>query len=179
MSCAFESQFILLVKRHNFTAGLRAVTIKVEAMDNDPDIHKGNKGFSDRMNKTLAIIGLTIMLFFTLLIGCSFSNEIKTQCQAVKAAEKTLSSAVIAEIKMMGSDRLNDQAWFVDFSLSNGVTSDQLGIGWTFNDNTPSGSPGYYNLLIIDVDSANGNILSKLATNGVILGYPGFFVDCQ
>ena len=110
---------------------------------------------------------------------------ITTQCQAAAIAKAALPPSILSRIRTIGAEISGiapDQRCFVDIILDP-VTGEELGWAQGPAVQFDPGAPPFdvkdsYNLLIISIDVKTGEIINKKATNGLVTGYPSFWVTC-
>jgi hypothetical protein len=111
---------------------------------------------------------------------------VTTQCQAAAIARETIPGQVLPRLGAIGAAKIGDlpnQQWLVDIMLDK-VTREEL--GWVEGPNVqfyPGDShfaeDGSYNLLMIILDANTGEVVKQTATNGLVPGYPSFWVTCR
>ena len=113
------------------------------------------------------------------------SYKVKSQCDAVKIAEKTIPESILdnASSPCCGFNPTHgpNGVWFVEYMLFNEdkVTREQL--GWQPGENVQfdPDPENTYGLLDIEIDPITAEIILKKATNGFLLGGPYSYPQCD
>ncbi|MDD5289371.1 MAG: hypothetical protein PHY28_09720 [Dehalococcoidales bacterium] len=140
-------------------------------------------------------LGIALVLVVLLLIGACKSTlrstesqistitsprAVTTQCEAVRIAKNTLPQELAAHLgaALCDIDHGRDPhgIWFVEFMVDE-ITREDL--GWQSGENVEFGPGNTYNLLEVDIDALTGEVTSKKATNGMLLGGPSQWVNCD
>ena len=127
------------------------------------------------------IIAISIILILP-LAGCR-STTVNTRCEALKIAEKKIPAEVASRASAVVCELDGSQGklgtYFADF-VTNNVTIAELGPGWTTDETYRELYPGdAFNLLTIRIDKDTGQVVSKVASYGFVLGHPGMLPECN
>lgn len=110
--------------------------------------------------------------------GTSVPTRVATQCEAVGIAKGTVPAALLPSLgpTLASLAPEADGAWLVEFVADN-VTAAEL--AWQRGQTIMLDPAHTYNLLVIRVDAATGQVTQRRATNGTLLGGPGMFPNCD